>query len=83
MDAGATRSTMILLKSILDTKVREEFHSYDKAQVCNFFLQLVQSCQLKLFRLINLVVFIINLTIRICVKIHRLKLPEILCDCLC
>lgn len=64
-------------------KVREGSHSYDKSQVCNFILQLVQSCQLKLFRLINLVVFMINLTIRICVKIHRLEHPEILCDWLC
>lgn len=83
MDAGATRSTVMLLKSILDTKVREGSHSYDKSQVCNFILQLVQSCQLKLFRLITLVVFMINLTIKICVKIHRLKHPEIPCDWLC
>lgn len=78
--AGATRSTMILLKSILDTKVREGSHSYDKSQVCNFVFQFVQSCQLKLFMLTNSVLFMINITIRICVKID--KHTEILLDLL-
>lgn len=77
MDAGATTSTMILLKSILDTKVREGSHSYDKSQVCNFILQLVQSCQLKLFMLKNTVLLMITTTIGICVKID--KHTEILC----
>lgn len=77
MDSGATASTMILLKSILDTKEREASHSYDKSQVCNFILQLVQSCQLKLFMLTNSVLFIINITTRICVK--PAKRTEILC----
>lgn len=71
MDAGATTSTMILLKSILDTKMREGSHSYDKSQVCNFILQLVQSCQLKLFVLTISVLFMINITIGICVKIDK------------
>lgn len=71
MNAGATISTMILLKSVLDTKVRGGSHSYDKSQVCNFILQLVQSCQLKLFMLTDSVLFMINGTIRICVKIGK------------
>lgn len=70
-----------LLYPVLDTKVRERSHSCDKSQVCNFNLQLIQSCQLKLFSLAHLLVFMINLTIRICVKIH--KHPEILCNWLC
>lgn len=81
MDAGATRSTMILLKSVLDTKVREGSHRYDKSQVCNFILQLVQSCQLKLFILKNSVLFMINITIGICVEID--KHTEILCHWHC
>lgn len=75
MDSGATTSAMILLKSVLHTKVREGSHSYDKSQVCNFILQLVQLCQLKLLMLTSSVLFIINITIRICVK--TAKCPEI------
>lgn len=52
------------LKSILDTKVREGSCSYDKSQVCNFILQLVRSHQLKLFRLMSLVVFTINVVLK-------------------
>lgn len=77
MDSGATTSTLILLKSILDTKVREGSHSYDKSQVCNFILQLVQLCRLKLLVLTSSVLFIINIAIRICVK--TAKCTEILC----
>lgn len=67
VSAGATKSsTVILLKSTLDTKVRQGSHSYEKSQVCNFIFQLVQSCQLKLFMLTNSVLFMINITIRIC-----------------
>lgn len=67
VSAGATKSsTVILLKSTLDTKVRQGSHSYEKSQVCNFIFQLVQSCQLKLFMLTDSVLFMINITIRIC-----------------
>lgn len=80
MDPGVTRSTLMLLKSALDTEVREGSHSFGKSQVCNLILQLLQPCQLKLFRLINLGVLMINLTIRTCVKIRRFKHLKIPCD---